>query len=564
MNSGLPNRIINEFQHPDGRKGYYEVNVYPNAIGILCVARDVTEHKRTEEALRESEERFRGVFATSPIGIVLVDSETQGFFEANKSFLEITGYSADELKGLTVEDITVADDWEMEKDLINDYIAERLDRYEVVKRYISKNGEIKYVQVNGDLLPRNAEAPLAIANVLDITQRMQAEQEKEEIRTRLQQARKMETLGTLAGGMAHEFNNLLQAISGHTQLLLIDTGPADPEYSNLIAIHKAGNRGAELVRQLLQFSRKANDARRPINFSNVMEQAQQILDRTIPKMIRIQITTKDRLWAVNADPVQVEQILLNLASNAADAMPDGGSLNYTIENKTLDNDNFDQHVGAPPGRYVLLTVSDTGHGMDKETMEKIFDPFFTTKEIGKGTGLGLASIHGIVKSHGGHITCYSAVGRGTTFKLYFPAIEEPEDRKIKETGPEALPHGQETILLVDDEDAVRGFAAQALTKFGYSVVTASSGEEALEIYFARSNKFDLIVMDLGMPGMGGHKCLVELLRLDSEVRVIIASGYSINGPIKKSIEAGARGYVAKPYELADLLTTVRSALDEKE
>jgi CheY-like chemotaxis protein len=315
------------------------------------------------------------------------------------------------------------------------------------------------------------------------------------------------------------------------------------------------------VRQLLLFSRKAESTKRSIELQHEVEHAKKMLERTIPKMVAIQVIMGNRLWAVNADPVQIEQMLLNLGTNAADAMPDGGKLLFELENVILDDNDTMWHPGAQPGRYVLLTITDTGHGMDKETLGKIFDPFFTTKEFGKGTGLGLASVYGIVKSHGGYITCYSEVGRGTTFKIYFPAMDEFERDNSKSTEVESMPKGTETILLVDDEESIRDVAQQALVNFGYKVLTASSGEQALEILADNPGKIDLVVMDLGMPGMGGHRCLQELLRMDPAMKVIIASGYSADNHVKRSLEHGAVDYLSKPYLLVDLLKAVRAVLD---
>ena len=397
----------------------------------------------------------------------------------------------------------------------------------------------------------------------DITDRKKAEVERERLQAQLQQAQKMEAVGTLAGGVAHDFNNLLQAINGYTQLLLMDKPEDDPEYHSLTAIQNSGKRAADLVRSLLLFSRKAETERKPMELNIEVERARTILERTIPKMVEIDVYPGRRLWTIMADPVQIEQILLNLGSNAADAMPDGGKLTIETANTTLDEDYAKQHSGVQPGSHVLLTISDTGHGMDRETQEKIFEPFFTTKEFGKGTGLGLASVFGIVKSHEGYITCYSEVGQGTTFKIYLPAIVQPEIEETKALEPQPIPRGTETILLVDDEEAIRGFAQQALMKFGYKVMTASTGEETLELYSDKPTEIDLIVMDLGMPGMGGHKCLHELLKLNPQQKVIIASGYSINGQVKKSMEAGAKGYVGKLYQLVDLLNTVRTVLDDQ-
>ena len=383
--------------------------------------------------------------------------------------------------------------------------------------------------------------------------------ENKKLEEQLAQSQKMEAIGTLTGGIAHDFNNLLQAINGYADILLLKTTQNDPAYLNLRAIKGAGERAAALVKQLMMFSRKANIEPRPTELNHIIEQAEKILGRTIPKMIDIELRLEDQIWTISADPVQLEQIILNLSTNAADAMPDGGRLLIETENIILDEEYARNHLGATPGRYVLLSVSDTGQGMDKDTIQKIFDPFFTTKEIGKGTGLGLASVYGIVKSHGGYTTCYSEVGQGTTFKVYLPAVEQEYMHDAPE-GREVIQGGTESILLVDDEEWIRGFASESLESCGYKVITAASGEEALEIFAGGNHKIDLVILDIGMPGMGGHKCLTEIIRIDPSAKVIIASGYSINGQVKKSIEAGAKGFLGKPYKLADLLNKTRSVL----
>ena len=390
------------------------------------------------------------------------------------------------------------------------------------------------------------------------------EQEKEQLQSQLQQAQKMEAVGTLAGGIAHDFNNLLQAINGYTQLMLIDKSENDPDYPNLEAVLRAGGRARDLVRQLLFFSRKVETKKTSVELNQEVRQAHRMLRRAIPKMVDIELHLESRLWAINADPVQIEQMLLNLGTNAADALPDGGKLVIETKNIVLDEDYARNHLEAAPGRFVLLTVSDTGHGMDQETVEHIFEPFFTTKAIGKGTGLGLASVYGIVKSHGGFINCYSEVALGTTFKIYLPAIEPENGRAADDFSETAPKGGTERILLVDDEAPIRDFASKVLERFGYTVVTAASGEEALEIHTRNPAGVDLVIMDIGMPGMGGHKCLGEILRLDRSAKVLIASGYSINGQLKDTIEADAVGYVGKPYQVNDLLHKVRAVLDEND
>lgn len=519
------------------------------------------ENFKKEEALRESEERFRLTYSTNPDAINVNRLEDGLYVDINEGFTRLTGFTREDIIGKTSLEINIWHDQEDRKKLVQG--LQQRGYYENLEAQLyKKDGGLTTALMSARVISLSG-VPHIISITRDISERIMAEKEKEKLQAQLQQAQKMEAIGALAGGISHDFNNLLQAINGYTQLLLMEKSDSDPEYHSLIAVQNAGFRASELVRQLLLFSRKADSHKRPIELQREVEQAKKMLERTIPKMIQIEVHTGTRLWTINADSVQIEQMLLNLGTNAADAMPDGGKLLFEIENVILDDDYTRRHLNTQPGRYVLLSVTDTGEGMDKETMAKIFEPFFTTKEFGKGTGLGLASVYGIVKSHGGCIICYSEVGQGTTFKIYFPAIVQPELDETKKIETKPIPRGTETVLLVDDEEAIRGFAQQALMKFGYKVMTASTGEEALELYSSKSNKIDLIVMDLGMPGMGGHKCLKEMLKLNPQQKVIIASGYSINGQVKKSLETGAKGFVGKPYRLADLLNTVRAVLDEK-
>ena len=292
------------------------------------------------------------------------------------------------------------------------------------------------------------------------------------------------------------------------------------------------------MQQLLLFSRKMEMEKKALDLNHEVEQARSILERIIPKMIDIELRLASGLWAINADPVQVEQVLLNLASNAADAMPDGGRLVMATDNVVVDELAARRHSGGRPGRHVRLTVSDSGAGMDQAVVENIFEPFFTTKEIGKGTGLGLASVYGAVKSHGGYVTCDSEIGRGTTFRIFLPAISREVVTETAEKAPKPLRGGSETVLVVDDEKLIRDMASEALRRSGYGVLIAASGEEALEIY-AGGRQIDLVIMDLGMPGMGGFKCLREITRIEPRAKVLIASGYSSNDQIRD--HAGIRG-----------------------
>lgn len=287
-----------------------------------------------------------------------------------------------------------------------------------------------------------------------------------------------------------------------------------------------------------------------------------MLYRTIPKMIAIELVLAEDLAAINADPTQIDQILMNLAVNARDAMPEGGRLTINTENVDLDREYAKTHPGVAPGRYVLLAVSDTGTGMDKETVEHIFEPFFTTKRPGDGTGLGLALVYGIVKQHGGSIACYSERGRGTTFKMYFPALVSNEKFEVPQTRP--LPRGgSETILLVDDEELLRDLGSRILTKAGYQVITACHGREALEVYRERGDEISLVILDLIMPEMGGVQCLEGLLALDPSVRVVIASGYSADGTTNDTLASKTKGFIDKPYEISQVLEVVRDTLDQE-
>lgn len=512
--------------------------------------------KSREKSLIESEDKYRSIFIAAKDAIIVLDHETGGILNVNDSACELYGYTRDELLNLRNVNLSA----EPDKTTAG---LQAETNWIPLRYHIKKDGAVFPVEISINYHFTSNGQKISTAIIRDISTRISNEEEQKQMEEKLRQAQKMEAIGTLVGGISHDFNNLLQAITGYSQLLLMDKTEDAPEVSSLKAIHSSGSRASDLVRQLLLFSRKADTERKHLDLNRQVEQAQGILQRTIPKMIDIVLHLDGGLWNVNADHVQMEQILLNLGANAADAMPDGGTLVISTENAVLEESNTRSFPGVEPGRYVILIVSDTGHGMSRETIEKIFDPFFTTKDIGKGTGLGLASVYGIVKSHDGYITCNSEVDKGTTFKIHLPAIERDGASEAKEKMAKPPQGGEETILIVDDEESIRGFAVQALRKYGYTVLAASSGEEAMEIYSNHNNKIDMVIMDIGMPGMGGHRCLQEIMQVDPKAKVLIASGYSINGQVKKSLEAGAVGYVAKPYQLTDLLEMARTALDKK-
>lgn len=396
-----------------------------------------------------------------------------------------------------------------------------------------------------------------------IKERISMEEEHKRLEELFRQSQKMEAVGTLAGGIAHDFNNILQVITGQVQLLLIKKKADDPEVAALSDINQTVSRAAELVRRLLTFSRKMEKMPRRMNLNTMVSSTVKLLSRTIPKMIAIETWLDEELHDVMADYNQMEQVLMNLTSNGSDAMPEGGTLTIATENATVGADQS-RWLGIAPGNYVVLSVSDTGIGMEESVKKRIFEPFFTSKEVGKGTGLGLSTVYGIVQSHDGHITCYSEPGRGTRFFIYLPVIAgaaKSEEVSAPEEDNGVL-SGVETIMVVDDEDIVREIAEDMLSRFGYKIYLCHNGETALEKFTRHAEEIDLVITDLGMPGMGGRKLIDHLLAIDPSVKIIVASGYAdpaTNNGSASSLPANS--FIQKPYQLKKMLKTIRHTLD---
>ncbi|MCD6296185.1 MAG: response regulator [Deltaproteobacteria bacterium] len=530
---------------------------------------EITGHKRAEEALRESEEKYRKLYDeskrtaevylsllhTSADAIVICDMERKARY-TNPSFTEIFGWTVEEIEGKRIPFLP-----ESEREATMAGIKEIVEKGKALqdfetKRY-TRDGCVIDVNISGFRYNDHDGKPAGMLVILRDTS------ERKKLETQLRQAHKMEAVGTLAGGIAHDFNNILQAISGYAQILLMEKKSGDPDYKRLEVIETAAQKASELTNQLMIFSRKVESKLRPVDINQEVREVSKMLDRTVPKMIELELHLAEDLKVINADPGQLEQIVMNLGVNARDAMPEGGKLIFETTNVVLDGEYCKMHLGASPGEYVMLSVSDTGHGMDRETLEHIFEPFYTTKGTGKGTGLGLAMVYGIVKSHGGYIMCYSETGQGARFKIYFPVVNaEVEERGEEKKEAEEMPGGTETILLVDDEETILAVGKDMLQRFGYKTITAQSGEKAVEIFGREKGHIDLVILDVGMPGIGGHKCMKKLFEIDPKVKVVISSGYSANGKVRETLESGAAGFIGKPYLLTDMLKRVRQILDK--
>ncbi|HMK34750.1 MAG TPA: PAS domain S-box protein [Desulfomonilaceae bacterium] len=518
-------------------------------LGRRACNRDITDRKRSELAQR----RLATAVEQAVEAIVITDTQANIQY-VNPAFERITGYSREEILG---EKPTLLTSEDYDSDFTQGVQDTLSSGKSWAGRLVKRRKDGSHYEEDVTISPVRDSSGTVINFVAvkrDVSHEVQLQRQ-------LLQAQKMEAIGTLAGGIAHDFNNILQVALGYSELLLIGKSGKDPDYADLQKIQHSARSGADLVRSLLTFSRKVEPKLVPMSLNRQVLNVEKLLRRTIPKMIDIRLELAKDLKRTNADTAQIEQVIMNLAVNARDAMGERGSLTIRTEGATVDAQYCRLHVDAVPGDYVVLSVSDTGHGMDRQTLLHIFEPFYTTKELGRGTGLGLAMVYGIVKQHGGHLTCYSEVEKGTTFKVYLPVFVT-ESEVVPDPTVEIPAEGNETVLLVDDEDPVRELGERILTKNGYDVLTATNGVEALELYLAQREKIDLIILDLIMPAMGGKDCLKELLKIDPHVKVIVASGFAADTSAGECIDDGAKGFVAKPFRFKELLNQVRKALDE--
>jgi two-component system, cell cycle sensor histidine kinase and response regulator CckA len=518
---------------------------------IMASFLDFTGRKRAEQALRESEEKYRALFEESRDAVFMTTREGI-LIDANQAFRDLFGFTREETENMDIVKMYINPEYRKR-------FQEEVERKSSVKDY-----EINFRKKDGTELDCLLTSTVRRDNkgiILGYQGIIRDVTDLKKIQRQLLHSQKMEAIGTLAGGISHEFNNLLQAILGYTDLLLMRTKKTDPNHKKLEIVCQTARDGADLVSRILAVSMKAELRARPTDLNQEMRRVAKLLRRTVHRMIAIDLVLADDLWVIDADPAQIEQVILNLAVNAQHAMPDGGRLLIETSNVSLEGEYARPPLDAKPGKYVMLTVSDTGTGMEPEVVGRIFEPFFTTKAQGEGTGLGLAMVHGIVTQHGGYIRCYSEPGLGTSIKIYFPVSETERLLDVAETR-EMPAFGTETILLVDDDSRIRDIAQEMIKMGGYKVIGASSGEEAMEMYADQKSEISLVILDLIMPGMGGKKCLEELLRIDPDLKVLFASGYSSNGLTIDETGTGARGFIRKPYDAKDILTAIRRVLDQ--
>ncbi|MGW8325049.1 MAG: PAS domain-containing hybrid sensor histidine kinase/response regulator, partial [Desulfobacterales bacterium] len=500
---------------------------------------DITERKHAEEVLRQSETRLKAVFEANPDPLVVYDTNGHPQY-LNPEFINVFGWTLEDLKGRRIP--FVPDD---QKEITDAKIKELYDyqkpvRFETTR--LTKDGQLLDIFISAAIIKDTESEPSGmVVNLTDIT-------EKKRLETRLQGAQRMEAIGTLAGGIAHDFNNLLMGIQGNASLLLFNKNAAHPDYEQLKNIEKHVLQGSNLTNQLLGFARGGKYEVEVMNLNDVLKRENRMFTRT-KKEIVIHEQYEQDLWPVKVSTGQIEQVLANLYANARQAMPDGGDIYVQTGNIRLDED-FIKPFRVTPGKYVKISIIDTGIGMDEATLQRIFEPFFTTKQMGRGIGLGLASVYGIIKNHGGFVDVYSEKGKGTSFYIYLPAISGKDNSQNKEIEPkDKIKPGAETILLVDDDEMVIDVSQQLLGKLGYTVLTANNGHEAIEIYQKHYNEISLVIIDMIMPDLNGGETYDELKNINPKIKALLSSGYSIDGQAQDIINRGCNGFIQKPFNI---------------
>ena len=523
-------------------------------VGLCGIARDVTDRRLAEEALRESEAKYAALVEQAQDGIAIIQDER--FVFVNRAMAEMTGYTVDEMIGMSMLELVPSEG----RDDVASRHRRRIAGGEPPEVYSAdlqtKDGRPRHVELSVGVL-QYAGRPAVLGLGRDMTERRRLEDQ-------LRQRAKMAAIGQLAGGIAHDFNTFLTAILGHANMLRLESPPGGLAHETAETIERAAQAAAELTGQLLRFARRGPREVVAVDVHETIDDVIRLLSRTFDKAVRIERRFDADPAVVLGDPGQIQQILLNLAVNARHAMPEGGDLVYRTRNATLHEGDPELDMDGRPGDYLVVTSADTGCGMSPDVRERIFEPLFTTRNQGEGTGMGLATVYGIVKDHGGWVNVESAVGSGAVFDVFLPAAPDAT-RAVAPIEPPseaaAAPvRGSGRILLVDDEPVVRGVATAMLEALGYEVLAACDGQEALGYFEAHGDRLDLIILDMVMPGMDGRECFEALRRIDPEVRVLLSTGYDRDDQAREMMERGMLGVVRKPYDMQALSSAVAEAI----
>ena len=539
-----------------GADEYLEAPYEP--MRFVTQAARLVERAHSEETLRRSEEHYRILFESNPQPMWVFDEETLQFLAVNEAAVHHYGYTREEFLSMMIKDIRPP---EYARALVED-IEKRSRGIDAVGlwKHLKKDGTMIDVEITSHEITFDRR-PAKLALAYDVTARKEAEEALRKTEEQLRQSQKLEAVGKLAGGIAHDFNNLLTAIIGYNDLALRKLQPDDALRRNLEEIGRASESAANLTRQLLAFSRKQMLQPKVLDLNSIVFDMDRMLRRLIGEDIDLVTLLEPRLGQVKADPGQIEQVIMNLAVNARDAMPKGGKLTIETKNVYLDRAYASTHPSVQPGKYVMLAVSDSGTGMDVETQARIFEPFFTTKEVGRGTGLGLSMIYGIVKQSGGNIWVYSEPGHGTTFKIYLPRIEE-EASTESTLVTAGTARGTETILVVEDEAGLRELIKEILEEEGYTVLATHDGHEALSICEQHDESIDLLITDVVMPGLSGRELAERLADNRPQVKVLFMSGYTDDAVVRHGVLEAEALFLQKPFTPDALARKVREVLDK--
>jgi len=506
--------------------------------------------------LRASEERYRSIFEQGQIGIAVSDLEGV-VVAANPALAQLLGYEPAELVGRSFADLIHHEDREANLEAAERLTDQEAPAFSAETRFLHKSGEVVWGMTTGSLIRDHAGKPLRILRLIhDITQRKRVEAEWARVRAQISHFQKFEAMGALAGGIVHDFNNLLGVIRGYVSLTRLRLHRDDPLQEPIGMIEQSAERAGELAHELLQFGRRETLKVKPLDLGEVLSHVLKIVSQTFDRRIRLETHLAEDLPWIEGESGQLELAILNICINARDAMPEGGTLTLETSVVTLASEDLPSSTSCVPGEYVRLTIRDTGVGMDPQSLQRIFEPFFTTKEAGRGSGLGLAMVQGIVSSHGGFVRAESRPGSGSEFVVFLPAT------KRREEPPAALPpataeRGAGTVLVVDDEPLMRAFAEDALKELGYQVLTAEDGDRACQIYAARFAQIDCVLLDMIMPGAGWRETLLKLRRINPKARIILSSGADRSGEARQALELGAEAFLGKPYAVEALASILK-------